>query len=73
MPASDALKAQRKREHYEKYERLARWLGIETIKSAVIDSIDPGRIRAATAQGDEHLNMIPLHLWDRLHGASGGV
>jgi hypothetical protein len=55
-----------KREHHEKYERLTQLLGVATLRALVPVSAD--RIRQALAAGDEHLNSIPMALWDRATG-----
>jgi hypothetical protein len=46
-----------------KYEALARRLGVEALLKLV--PADADRVRAALEAGDEHLNGIPLVMWDR--------
>lgn len=55
-----------KQEHYEKYDTLAKRIGIHALKRIIPASA--GEIRAALAKGDEHLNSIPLWQWDRAAG-----
>jgi hypothetical protein len=55
-----------KAEHYRKYEELTRWLGLDALKSLVPFPAD--RIRQALESGDEHLNTLPLHVWDKQDG-----
>lgn len=49
-------------DHEKKYEKYAKKIGIKSLTGLIPES--PGRIRVAMAQ-DEHLNNIPLKLWDR--------
>lgn len=57
-------------EHRERYEQLAVWLGVESLKKLVPFSTDG--IRAALAAGDIHLNGLSLSSWDRQHGSPDG-
>ena len=49
-------------EHAEKYELLARRIGIDYLKGLIPAS--PERIRKALETGDRYLNTIPLRKWD---------
>jgi hypothetical protein len=60
------VRARQQHEHREKFESLAQWLGVESLKQLV--PFPPSRIRAALAAGDEHLNTLPLVSWDGQHG-----
>jgi len=55
--------ARMSREHFEKYEALARAFESFDLPSYVPPTVE--RIKAALAAGDEHLNSIPLATWDR--------
>jgi hypothetical protein len=55
--------ARMKREHYEKYEELAQKFKAYGIECRVPASKE--RILMAIEAGDEHLNSIPLVIWDR--------
>jgi len=46
----------------EKMERLAQHIGIDKLRKII--PVKKERIAAALAAGDEHLNSIPLYLWD---------
>jgi hypothetical protein len=50
-------------EHEAKYDALARLLGLDALRRLV--PVPAERISAALAAGDEHLNSIPLGMWDR--------
>ena len=50
-------------EHERKYEALAHTIGVAALRAIVPDTTE--RIAAALASGDEHLNTIPLVVWDR--------
>ena len=52
-----------KREHYEKYETLAQQF--ERFDLPMLVPVSRERILQALAAGDEHLNTIPLKIWDR--------
>ena len=54
------------REHYEKYDALAREIGIEALKSLI--PATPEEITAALSTGDTALNTIPLRQWDKAAG-----
>ena len=54
------------REHFEKYDALAHWLGWNALAALV--PFPPERVRAALQAGDEHLNTLSLVSWDRKHG-----
>ena len=56
-------------EHWEKYDNLVAHIGVESLIKK-IDRLSNAktRIRKALAEGDEHLNTIPLHEWDRIGG-----
>lgn len=51
------------REHYERNETLAMRLGLGALLRLV--PVAPERIKQALADGDKHLNTIPLAVWDR--------
>jgi polyhydroxyalkanoate synthesis regulator phasin len=50
-------------EHAEKYEAVARRIGIDLLKTLIPAS--PERIRKALEKGDKHLNTIQLRKWDQ--------
>ena len=53
-------------EHAAKYSALAATLGHDALRAILAErGIGPERVRAALAAGDEHLNTLPLALWDR--------
>lgn len=58
------MEARMKAEHAAKYRALLARVGPQAIRELV----EPlaARARAALDCGDEHLNGIPLHVWDRL-------
>lgn len=60
------VEARMKREHEEKYAKLARTLGEDSLGGLVRDLLP--RVREALAAGDEHLNSIPLATWDARAG-----
>lgn len=51
------------REHYQKYNELAKKIGIEKLKPLI--RVGAWKIKEALEEGDERLNLIPIHLWDR--------
>jgi len=53
------------REHYAKYESLAKCFSIEQLKALV--PATPAEIRKALDNGDKHLNTIPRVKWDYQH------
>jgi hypothetical protein len=53
-------------EHEKKYEAIAQQLGIEKLVAIVPASYQ--RVQDALKAGDEHLNTIPLCLWDKAAG-----
>lgn len=55
-------------EHAEKYEALARKLGIDQLRELIPASRE--RIQRAIETGDQHLNTIPLRKWD---AAAAGI
>jgi hypothetical protein len=56
-------------EHFDKYEALAQRIGIDRLVAVLKHmSLTPGRIQRALDQGDEHLNSIPLRMWDAAVG-----
>jgi hypothetical protein len=57
---------QQAREHAEKYDRIAEWLGRAAVESLIPFSDD--RVSAALAAGDAHLNTLSLASWDGRHG-----
>jgi hypothetical protein len=61
---------QQAREHFEKYDKLAQWLGVAELQALVPFSQE--RVNAALASGDEHLNTLSLAAWDRQHGTIPG-
>ena len=58
------VEARMKLEHREKYAKLAQTLGPDSLAGLVRDLVP--RVREALAQGDEHLNSIPLDKWYEL-------
>lgn len=60
------LEARHKREHYEKYQALAEELDLAAMAELI--PATRARIQAALDAGDEHLNTIPLALWDSAVG-----
>ena len=61
-----------KRSHREKYEALAYIVGIEDLKKIIFfHGITPDRINVALAEGDEHLNTIPMRVWDQMALSTG--
>ncbi len=48
--------------HAEKYDEVARKIGIDFLKTLIPAS--SARIRKALEKGDKHLNTIPLRKWD---------
>jgi len=72
MSMDPEIDRKQKREHYEKYEKLAREFEGYDLPSYVPATKE--RIEGALASGDEHLNTIPLGAWDRaaqIHYATG--
>lgn len=63
-PAEEDWRQRQTREHYEKYAKLAKTLGEDSIERLVAQLVP--RCAAALAAGDEHLNTIQLGLWDKL-------
>jgi len=53
-------------EHEKKYDKIAQRIGIEALKKCLPVSAES--VKRALEAGDEHLNTIPLHLWDRAAG-----
>jgi len=53
-------------EHFDKYEALAQRIGIDRLIDVM--PVTAERVRRALDQGDEHLNSIPLRLWDQAVG-----
>ena len=54
-------------EHTDKYDGLiAQMGGLDQFWDMIPVGVD--KIRAALDNGDEHLNTIPLHVWDRAAG-----
>lgn len=49
-------------EHAEKYEELARKIGIDVLQQLI--PAPPEKIRKALETGDPHLNTVPLRHWD---------
>lgn len=49
-------------EHFKKFNKLAHKLGWHKVLELV--PVPLTHVRAALDAGDEHLNTIPLHLWD---------
>lgn len=64
MSLAPDVEARMKREHREKYARLAQTLGMDSLAGLVRDLVP--RVVQALAAGDEHLNTITLATWDRL-------
>ncbi len=56
---------QGRQDHYEKYEQLAQWLGIEALVE--LQPKDRKSIREAL-KDDHHLNQWGNRLWDKQHG-----
>jgi len=61
------VEAKMHREHYLKYDALARRIGIEALKKVV--PVDRDRILEALRGRDYYLNTIPLTWWDRARQA----
>jgi hypothetical protein len=57
--------ARMEREHFEKYDAIARQIGINRLIIHVPATKE--RILQALANDDRHLNTIPLPNWDRQH------
>ena len=51
------------RDHYKKYDKLAKLIGIEELKPLI--RVRAWKIKEALDEGDERLNLIPIHLWDK--------
>ncbi len=51
--------------HEAKYNALANALGRERLRGLI--PFTPEQVQAAIDSGDEHLNTLPLHKWDRMH------
>ena len=52
------------REHFNKYDALAKGLGLESVKGLV--PFKKERIVKALKEGDSHLNSLPLKQWDNV-------
>lgn len=52
--------------HFDKYEEMARSIGIERLIEAIPFRADS--VRHALDTGDEHLNTLPLSKWDNAVG-----
>ena len=66
------LESEMKRTHREKYEALAHVVGVEDLKKIIFfHGITPDRINEALAEGDEHLNTIPMRVWDQMALSTG--
>lgn len=52
-------------EHFEKYEAMAQAIGIDKLVNMV--PFTQGEVRTALANGDTHLNSLPLRKWDAMH------
>jgi len=65
MATKEAVKDAAAMEHYAEYDRLAKLLGINALRSVIPATRE--QIEKALAEGDEHLNSIPLPLWDVCH------
>jgi hypothetical protein len=50
------------REHFKKYDKLAREIGIQNIVPLI--PVSPEKVRYSLEHGDPYLNWIPLRLWD---------
>lgn len=53
-------------EHEKKYDKIAQRIGIEALKKCLPFSAKS--VKRALEAGDEHLNTIPLPLWDKAAG-----
>ena len=53
------------KEHYEKYDKLSREIGIEELKKSI--PLTSEQIKEAITK-DDYLNNIPLYKWDRWSG-----
>ena len=61
-----------KQSHREKYEALARIVGINNLKHTIrFHGITKEMIEKALAEGDEHLWTIPLRVWDQMALSTG--
>lgn len=69
MSLAPDVEARMKREHREKYARLAQTLGEDSLAGLVRDLVP--RVVQALAAGDEHLNTIALATWDSRAGMVG--
>jgi len=65
------VEAQMRREHFEKYEGLVQMLGVQNALAALPKSVTRARVLDSLTGGDEYLNRIPLHVWDRATGYPG--
>lgn len=63
METDTARRERQAQEHHDRMAKLAQELGFDKLRALVPVSID--RVRDALRKGDEHLNTIGLHLWDR--------
>lgn len=60
-----ALEAEMRREHFKKYEALARKIGIDALLTLMPVDRETMVVRLAA---DVHLNNVPLTMWDRAAG-----
>lgn len=63
----EEMKARGRKEHFEKYDALAKSLGVNTLFRMVLYIAPADKLAEAIAAGDYHLNTIPLAKWDSCH------
>jgi hypothetical protein len=59
--------AKAEREHFDKYDAIAKQIGINRLIALVPKAASKVKIQSALMQGDRHLNTIQLILWDNQH------
>lgn len=55
----------REQTHFDKYDKLAKLIGIKLIQSHI--PFSSKQIQNALQNGDKYLNTLPLHVWDKMH------
>jgi len=63
---NEEVRQRRRREHFEKYDALAKQLGLGQLIDKVYHL--KFQVEKALRDGDHHLNTIPLRSWDYLAG-----
>lgn len=63
---NDIIQARRRREHFEKYEALAKQIGLGPLINKVFHL--KFQVEKALRDGDHSLKTIPLATWDHLSG-----